>query len=494
MAKILLIQPNRWGRGITSIWIPSHTGILKSKNHDVKLFDCTFYKNWAEGELDYNTQNQQYQPTEYSKLVKYTDSDIFDEFQKLVNSFEPDIIFWSAISSHIHGEGEYANIQYGNMLVEKISTSAKKIAGGLQPTGEPKQMLTRFPNVDFFIMGESELVLTELADKIDQRKELLTTNGLIWKKDGKIIINKPQQIISDMDAISTYDYSMFDDQVFLRPYNGRVVRGVDYELSRGCVYACSYCVETTIQQYYGFTEITDQGIIKNASAYLRSKSAKRIFAEMNTLNQKFGIEYFRCQDTNFLTIDHNVLNELSELINSSGLPIYLYVETRPEGINKSSVELLKKMKVDGVGMGIEVSSEAFRKNHLNRFPAQDKIIEAFSLLKDAGIKRTSYNIIGLPNETEDMIIDTIKFNSVLQPDNITVAFYSPYLGTKLQTESEKLGDFDSYEYNVDNQLRTVTKSSKIDKDLLNFYKKNFTKLVRDGLEKLNELKKIEMKN
>ena len=336
--------------------------------------------------------------------------------------------------------------------------------------------------------------MTELADKIDQRKELLTTNGLIWKKDGKIIINKPQQIISDMDTISTYDYSIFDDQVFLRPYNGRIVRGVDYELSRGCVYACSYCVETTIQQYYGFTEITDQGIIKNASAYLRSKSAKRIFAEMNTLNQKFGIEYFRCQDTNFLTIDHNVLNELSELINSSGLPIYLYVETRPEGINKSSVELLKKMKVDGVGMGIEVSSEAFRKNHLNRFPAQDKIIEAFSLLKDAGIKRTSYNIIGLPNETEDMIIDTIKFNSVLQPDNITVAFYSPYLGTKLQTESEKLGDFDSYEYNVDNQLRTVTKSSKIDKDLLNFYKKNFTKLVRDGLEKLNELKKIEMKN
>ena len=322
MAKVLLIQPNRWGRGFTSIWIPSHAGALRTRNHEVKLFDCTFYKNWTENELDFNTRNQQYQPTEYSKLVKYNDSDIFDEFQKLVNSFKPDIIFWSAISSHIHGEGEYVNIQYGNMLVEKIFTSSKKIAGGLQPTGEPKQMLTRFPNVDFFIMGESELVLTELADKIDQRKELLTTNGLIWKKDGKIIINKPQQIISDMDTISTYDYSVFDVQIFLRPYNGRVVKGVDYELSRGCVYACSYCVETTIQQYYGFTEITDQGTIKNASGYLRSKSAKRVFEEMKTLNQKFGIEFFRCQDTNFLTIDHNVLNELAELISNSELPIY----------------------------------------------------------------------------------------------------------------------------------------------------------------------------
>ena len=494
MAKILLIQPNKWGRGITSIWIPSHTGILKARNHDVKLFDCTFYKNWTENELDFNTRNQQYQPTEYSKLVKYNDNNIFDEFQKLVNSFKPDIIFWSAISSHIHGEGEYVNIQYGNMLVEKIFTSAKKIAGGLQPTGDPKHIPIRFPKIDFFIRGESELVLAELADKIDQGKELITTDGLIWKKDNEIIINKPQKIISDMDTISTYDYSVFDVQIFLRPYNGRVVKGVDYELSRGCVYACSYCVETTIQQYYGFTEITDQGTIKNASGYLRSKSAKRVFEEMKTLNQKFGIEFFRCQDTNFLTIDHNVLNELAELISNSELPIYLYIETRPEGINKSSIELLKKLKVDGVGMGIEVSSEAFRKNHLNRFPAQDKIIEAFSLLKDAGIKRTSYNIIGLPNETEDMIIETIKFNSLLQPDNITVAFYSPYLGTNLQEESEKLGDFNNYEYNVDNQLRTVTKSSSIDKNLLNFYKKEFTKLVRDGLGKLDELKKLEMKN
>ena len=80
-------------------------------------------------------------------------------------------------------------------------------------------------------------------------------------------------------------------------------------------------------------------------------------------------------------------------------------------------------------MGVEVSSENFRKNNLNRFPAQEKIINAFSLLKDANIKRTAYNIIGLPNETEDMILDTIKFNSILDPDNITVAFYSPYLVT-----------------------------------------------------------------
>ena len=92
------------------------------------------------------------------------------------------------------------------------------------------------------------------------------------------------------------------------------------------------------------------------------------------------------------------------------------------------------------------------------------------------------------------LFDTIKFNSLLQPDNITVAFFSPYLGTSLQEESNKIGDFNNYEYNVDNQLRTVTKSSKIDKDLLNFYKKNFVKLVREGLSELDTLKKTHLEN
>lgn len=493
MTKILLIQPNKWGRGITSIWIPSHAGILKSKGHKVRLFDCTFFSDWAANEIKFNTRNQQYLPTNYEKMIKFNKENIYEKLQETINRFKPDIIFWSALSSHIHGEGEYVNIQYGNTLMERISTTAVKIAGGLQPTAEPENMFKRFSNIDYFIGGESEIVLSKIADKINDGLEPQEIDGLIWSKDGELVINRPQQIISNMDEISEYDYSLFDPQVFLRPYNGRVIKSVDYELSRGCVYACSYCVETTIQQYYGFKNTTEKGMVKNANQYLRNKSAKRVFKEIESLYERFSITLIRCQDTNFLTIDYKVLDELAELIENSGLPINFYIETRPEGINVSTIKLLKKLKVDGVGMGVEVSSENFRKNNLNRFPAQEKIIEAFSLLKDAGIKRTAYNIIGLPNETEEMILDTIKFNSILNPDNITVAFYSPYLGTNLQIESKEIGDFDSYEFDVDNQLRTVTKSLSINKELLDFYKKNFSRLVKEGLEHLDDLKKSELK-
>ena len=133
-----------------------------------------------------------------------------------------------------------------------------------------------------------------------------------------------------------------------------------------------------------------------------------------------------------------MLLELSEMIDNSQLDIMLYIETRPEGINPASIDLLKKLKVDGIGMGIELSSQDFREDKLNRFADTEKIIRAFKLLKEANIKRTTYNIIGLPDQEEDSILETIEFNKMLKPDNVTVAFYSPYIGTAQQiTASEK---------------------------------------------------------
>ena len=86
------------------------------------------------------------------------------------------------------------------------------------------------------------------------------------------------------------------------------------------------------------------------------------------------MKLIRSQDTNFLTINKNVLSELAELIETNNLQFKMYIETRPEGINSKSVELLKKLNVDGVGMGIELSTQSFREDKLRRFADTEKII------------------------------------------------------------------------------------------------------------------------
>ncbi len=489
MVKILLINPSRWGRGITPIWIASHSGILKASKYQTRLFDATFYNKWSFNEHRYNTDNEQYKPTDYEKKIEYKDSDIFIDLQKFINGFSPDIIFSSAISSHIHGEGEYVNIQYYNELLSKINSTALKIAGGLQPTAKPGLVIDKLQNIDVFIRGESEIVLKGICDAVNKNEDYRKLDGLVYRKDDSVIINDKQPIINDLSLIGNYDYSLFEPQIFLRSYNGNIIKAVDYELSRGCVYACDYCVETIIQDYYGFDKITKKGVIKNAKSYLRNKNPSQIYNEIQYLIEKYGIELIRCQDTNFLTIEKKVLSELGELFSLKNIDVMLYIETRPEGINTGTVKLLRKLKVDGVGMGIETSSESFRESSLNRFADQKRIINAFKILKENDIKRTAYNIIGLPNENEESIINTIKFNSLLNPDNITVAFYSPYIGTAQEKKAKNMNYFSNYEKDVDGQLRSLNTSGLLSIGLLNFYKKYFNYFVRNGFDDIVHLKR-----
>lgn len=491
MARILFLNPSRWGRGITPIWIASHAAVLKARGHEVALFDATFFRDWAQNENAYNTANLQYRPSPYDSMITFDNRPVVDALQARLDELRPDVVFWAAISSHIHGEGEYAAIQFGHDLMGKVRTEAVMVSGGLQPTASPVDTAVRFPGIDYFIGGESEFVLAELAEALAAGTPVDRIAGLVRREAGAVSVNPAQKLIADLDAIGPYDYSLFDDQTLLRPYCGEVVRAVDYELSRGCPFTCGYCVETVIQRYYGHTEATPRGALRRPTEYLRHKSAARIFAEISSLYHERGVTLFRCQDTNFLTIGKAVLNELAGLIDGADLPIRLYIETRPEGINPVTIPLLKRLKVDGVGMGIELSGQQFREAELNRFSDQTAIHRAFQLLRDAGIRRTAYNIIGLPEQNESSILDTVEFNRTLDPDNVTVAFFSPYLGTEQQRRGAKKDYFLDYEFDLDSQLRTMTHHSELSADMLAFYKRHFVRLVRDGVDKLADLKRTE---
>ena len=488
MAKILLINPNKWGRGITAIWIASHSALLKKHGHEVALFDATFYSEWTVDEVGYNTANNQYQSTNYHDYVTFNNSSVKADLQKKINEFGPDIIFWSAISSHIHGEGEYVNIQYGYELLDGVDSSAWLVTGGLQATASPQEIMKNFPKITCLILGYSEVSLLEIASLNGVVSGLSELPGVVVRHGPNISSEIQKRLEPDLSHLPPYDYSIFDDQVFWRPYNGQVVRAIDYEASRGCIYSCEYCVETIIQKYYGFEEITRGGAVKGAANYVRAKSPDVIFAELSSVVAKHNVDLIRCQDTNFLTMGKKTLDELAALIESSDLDIKLYIETRPEGITPKSIELLKRLRVDGVGMGVELFSDDFREDKLKRFASTSKIISAFKLLKEAGIKRTSYNIIGLPEQNEESIIETILFNRELDPDNMTVAFYSPYQGTAQQVKGNEIGYFDDYEFHIDGQLRTMSKDALVDADTLCFYKANFSNLVSGDLSDLPSLK------
>ena len=443
-------------------------------------FDATFFSDWTDNENEANTRSGQYRDAGYDQFVTFSEKSVREELQRVLDEHDPDIIFFSAISSHIHGEGEYVALQYGLDLMNGLDHRGLVAAGGLQVTASPELIADNLAGYDLLISGETDLVLADLADALKVGRGAESVPGISYTKEmGLVLPIKKQPIISNLDILGRYDYSIFPEENFFRPYNGSILRAVDFEISRGCIYTCSYCVETVIQRYYGFEDKTNRGALRNWRGYVRCKSPEHAFAEFEYLHKSLNIQLFRMQDTNFLTIDSATLNGLAERFEQSSLDIKLYIETRPEGVNPRTIELLKKLKVDGVGLGIEMATQEFRENELNRYANQEKILTAFSLLKEAGIKRTAYNIIGLPGQDEESIKKTIEFNRMLRPDNITVAYFSPFLGTPAAGRGSELNIFDQYEFNLDAQLRSTSKSSDLDPKILNYYKNNFVSLVRE---------------
>ena len=74
------------------------------------------------------------------------------------------------------------------------------------------------------------------------------------------------------------------------------------------------------------------------------------------------------------------------------------------------------------------------------------------------------------------------------PDNITVAFYSPFIGTDLQRASAREGLFEEYVYGMDSQLRSLSIEGEDHIDMLKFFKRHFEELVRGELKQLSNLK------
>ena len=67
-----------------------------------------------------------------------------------------------------------------------------------------------------------------------------------------------------------------------------------------------------------------------------------------------------------------------------------------------------------------------------------------ALLAKSGLVFSVNNIIGFPDETRELIFETIEFNRQLQGyDSLTVSIFTPYHGTRLREEAVQKGYLDS---------------------------------------------------
>ncbi|MFH1306003.1 MAG: radical SAM protein, partial [Candidatus Omnitrophota bacterium] len=98
------------------------------------------------------------------------------------------------------------------------------------------------------------------------------------------------------------------------------------------------------------------------------------------------------------------------------------------------IKILKGMNCESLQFGIEHGNEEFRRKVLRRHSTNEKIVEALKIVEKYEIPYTVNNIIGFPDETRELVFDTINLNRRIKPRTMNCYLFTPYRGTRLYAE------------------------------------------------------------
>ena len=492
MAKILFLHPyaeSDFGR--QSIPLSLIFTLLKKNGHDCELFDTTFLDN----EILRGERPNHDMELKKLKFFKNWDNNFFSKnkkgditslFQSKIDQFKPDLITFSFWGSLLHAEGEYFSYDNGLKIINKaeIDPKIKIIVGGTIPSSNPNEVLKKNPIINYVIKGESELVYLDIANFLDQNKDLNTIDNLCYINNDELLENKLRPLIDPLDALPDVEMSMFENNSFFRPYHGNIVRMADFELSRGCWYRCTFCL-SPFQR-----EVT----YKKAKNFRREKSIKKIIREISNLKKNLKLDYIRYQDESFNSIKEDKLQELStEYKKHVNLPFIIEATINTSSENK--IKYLSEMGCVSVGLGVESGSERVRKDIIKKPPfSNEQAIDVIKCYRKHGISVTAYNIIGFPSETEEEIWETINLNYKSKPSFSTVSFFQPWEGTALKKTSLKDGSLNekylSDYFSPGQQGDSILNLDTIKNSDLKHYHDNFQKYVKYPKFSYKFLKKI----
>lgn len=472
--KFYLIYSNQFAVGNKPIGIASLASVLKQNGHSFRLMDCTQFDLRHSGS-DSNKIGEislQFKPPSNPERLPKRREVNFTQLCEIIaadiDAFKPDMIGLSALTD---------DIPLGIPIMRRIRPIFPKIpmiVGGVHATVDPGGMIKE-DCIDVVCVGEGEGAILDIATAVDKKEPLDNIQNLWVKKaDGHVIKNGLRPFIADMDTLPFPDWSIYPETAFYKPYHGRVYKYGDFEMSRGCPYKCSYCINVGLQELY---KVQD-----DPNAYHREKSLPRVMKEIRLAMDNYGIEFLKFWDETFLLMHAQRLEEFGDLYSKEiGLPYV--IETTSSSITRRTVHILKKTNCRSASLGLETGSADLRKGILMKPTENQVYIDAFKLMKENGIRPVSFNMLGLPHESKEDLFRTIVLNRLGGTESQSVGIFYPYKGTPIRNYIQSKGMMDEdYEYTTLKQenfttftatLASVVKNASVTKAELLSYKELF---------------------
>jgi len=420
--RVLLVYPNYAMVNLLPTNIGILTACLRQNGFQVGLFDTTFYRTAPKTLDEIRVENLQVRKFKLEDFgIRFKENHYRDDFIKKVKGFRPDLIGVTCVED---------TWPQGRELIESVRDyPAPVIVGGVFPTLTPSVPISH-PDVDMVCVGEGEHAIVELATKLMKGEDISTIQNLWVKKDGEVIKN-PLRPPIEMDDVPFGDFDLFEPERFYRPMQGKVVRMAPIETDRGCPYTCRFCEAPSLVGLYR----KDTG-----RYYFRRKAWSKVREEIEMYMKKYNIEYVYFNAETFLAMSEEEFDEFVEIYRKIKLPFWC--QTRIETFTEKRLRCLEEVNCNRISIGIEHGNEEFRKKVVGKSFSNDQVVKVFAMLKQSSIPVTVNNIIGFPDDTREMIFDTIELNRQLDADSVNAYFFMPYRGTGMFDIAVQKGYYD----------------------------------------------------
>jgi radical SAM superfamily enzyme YgiQ (UPF0313 family) len=246
--------------------------------------------------------------------------------------------------------------------------------------------------VDFVIRGEGEKAFVEFLAFLQGEKPVEGVSNLAYKKDGQLCFNAvaDNYSIDELPFPDLGDFSPSSYTLAGKPMTFMIT-------SRSCPHKCSFCsVHTTFGEKY------------------RLRSLENVLTEIE-LRYRQGYRVIDFEDDN-LTYYKNTFKELCrqmiarfprgalQLVAMNGIS-YL-------SLDEETLELMSEAGFSHLNLAL-VSSDKTVRETTKRPHTLEAYLKVVGKATQLGLKIVSYQILGLPNETLESMIQTLAFNTRL---------------------------------------------------------------------------------
>lgn len=317
-----------------------------------------------------------------------------------------------------------------------LKSSVKILLGGQHATIAAEIILKNHPLVDLCVIGEAEETVVAICKSLDSKtRSLNSVSGIVFQNNTALCRTAPRKMCNDLDTIPLPERVHFQANLYadaVGTFNVGASNKAELIASRGCPFQCQFC---STSEFWGRT--------------YRKRSPANVVHELDHLVSLGFTDIYFHDDT--FTCERDWVVSLCNMINERELKIRWACGTRVDLIDNSLLSCMKDAGCVYIYFGVESGDVAI--NALQRKGTTlGRVEAAYEMLHSHGIYSSAALIFGLPGETLETAIKTVKWvRDVLRPEEVWISKAACYPNTLL-AKRYSVSPSD-YEYRINGSTR-----------------------------------------